>query len=71
MPLIIYRNKEGKRIPSFSTIASQWGDGAKGLQHWYWQKGWDHIEFNDMPEANVGTLAHMLIDYYLKGKGKK
>lgn len=68
MPLIIYKNKDGKRVPSWSTIGSQWGEGARGLQWWYWQKGKDGVEFNDMPEAEVGSIAHQMIDCEVKGK---
>lgn len=68
MPLVIYKDKEGQRIPSWSSIGTQWGEGAKGLQYWYWDKGQKGIGFNEMPEATIGTIAHKMIDYEIKKK---
>jgi len=68
MPIITYKNKDGERVPSVTTILSQWGDGARGLQYWYWNKGKEGLDFNEMPEANIGTIAHMMVDYDVKGK---
>ena len=68
MPLISYKNKAGEKVPSVSTVLSQWGEGAGGLQYWYWKKGKDGLDFKEMPEAEVGTLAHLMLEYYIKRK---
>lgn len=68
MPAIIYKNEAGKRVPSVTGIISMLGEGAKGLQYWYWKKGCDGLDFNEMPEADIGTIAHMMLDYDAKGK---
>jgi len=68
MPAIIYKNKNGDRIPSQSAIGNQWGEGAIGLQYWYWDKGRKGLGFNEMPEANIGTIAHNMIDCDAKNK---
>ena len=68
MPLIKYKNAAGDSVPSWSAIGSQWGEGAKGLQWWYWQKGKNGLDFNEMPEAEVGSIAHQMIDYEVKAK---
>ena len=70
MPIIKYKNKAGENVPSFSAINSQWGEGSKGLQYWYWKKGKDGLDFNEMPEADIGTIVHKMIDYEVK-KGKE
>jgi len=68
MPLIIYKNKDGKRVPSFSAIKNQWGANKQPLFWHYYHKGEAGIGFNEQPEATVGTLAHMMVDYEVKGK---
>jgi len=68
VPIIKYKNKDGERVPSVTTVLGQWGEGAKGLQYWYWKKGQDGIDFNEMPEAQVGTVAHEMCDADAKGK---
>jgi hypothetical protein len=73
MPTIPYKNKDGKKVKGTTTILSNncaWG--ARALQWWYWQQGYNQIEYKDIfkqTKADIGTVGHALItDYYLKGK---
>ena len=68
MPAIIYKNKEGKRIPSVSNVLSQWGIKTQPLLYWAYKRGEQGIPLYEKEEADVGTLAHLMIEYHLKGK---
>ena len=68
MPAIIYKNKEGDRVPSVTTILNQWGANKQPLINWAWKQGEAGVSLYEKPEADVGTLAHMMIDYEVKGK---
>ena len=68
MPAIIYKNADGKRVPSVTTIESQWGINKTPLMFWAWKQGEAGISLHEKPEANIGTLAHMMIDADVKGK---
>lgn len=68
MPAIIYKNKAGDRIPSVTTIISQWGNNKQALLAWAWKQGEKGISLYEKPEADIGTLAHMMIDADVKGK---
>jgi hypothetical protein len=69
MPRITYKDEAGEKVPSVSAILNMNGGvKAYGLQHWYWKKGADGLGYKEMPEANIGTIAHLLIEADIKGK---
>ena len=68
MPAIIYKNKKGERLPSVTGILNQWGIKTQPLIYWAWKQGEKGISLYEKQEADVGTLAHMLIDADVKGK---
>ena len=71
MPLIIYKNKEGKRISGVTTIISgNLGWNTRPLMYWAWQEGIEGRNFQDTSQkaADIGTIAHAMIEADLKGK---
>lgn len=68
MPAIIYKNDQGQRVPSVTSIISQWGISKQPLMYWAWKQGEKGIPLSEKPEADVGTIAHMMIDADVKGK---
>ena len=67
MPRIIYKTKDGKRVPSFSAISNQWGIKTEPLKWWAYKRGEAGIPMYEKEEADVGTLAHLMIDAEVKG----
>lgn len=63
MPRVIYKDKDGKRVPSVTSILSRFKDSG-GLLYWANQKGLDGktLEEARAPEANAGTLAHDMVE---------
>lgn len=68
MPAIAYKNKAGDRIPSVTTILAQWGIKTQPLLYWAWKQGEAGIPLYEKKEAEVGTIAHMMIEADIKGK---
>ena len=68
MAAIVYKNKEGVRIPSVTTVISQWGIKTQALLHWAWNQGEQGIPLYEKKEAEVGTIAHAMIEADIKGK---
>jgi len=68
MPAIIYKNRDGKRVPSVTTVINQWGIKTQPLVYWAWKQGEAGIPLYEKQEADVGTLAHSMIDADIKGK---
>ena len=68
MPAIIYKNKAGERVPSVTTVINQWGIKSKPLMYWAWKQGEKGIPLYEKEAADVGTLAHLMIDADVKGK---
>jgi len=68
MPAIIYRNKKGERVPSVTTIINQWGIKTTPLMYWAWKQGEKGVPLYEKEEADVGTLAHLMVDADVKGK---
>lgn len=68
MPAIIYKNSKGERIPSVTTVLGQWGIKTQPLTHWAYKRGEQGIPLYEKEEADVGTLAHAMIDHEVKGK---
>jgi hypothetical protein len=71
MPAIIYKDNDGKRVPSVTTILNQWGIKTEPLKWWAYKRGEAGIPMYEKEEADVGTLAHMMIDSKVKGKKLK
>ena len=70
MPMIIYKNKEGKRLPGVTTIISgNLGWNSRSLMHWAWQQGIDGIDYKDTTKkaCDAGTIAHQMIENDLIG----
>lgn len=70
MPRIIYKNAEGKRIPSNTTILSGLGWKSRPLSIWANRLGLEGISLDD-PEATqaatIGTIAHKRAECDIKG----
>lgn len=69
MPRIEYRNKEGTRLPSVTTIISQnLGWNKRALMHWAWNEGMETRDYRETSgrAADVGTIAHHLVECDLK-----
>ena len=63
---IVYKNKEGERIPGVTTVLGILNKPA--LIHWAWDlgcKGIDYKTFRD-DKADIGTLAHEMILCHFK-----
>lgn len=68
MPAIIYKNKAGERVPSVTAIIGQWGIKTEPLKYWAYKRGEKGIPLHQKEEADVGTLAHLMIDSEVKGR---
>lgn len=68
MPAIIYKNKDGVRVPSVTTILSQWGLNKRPLMIWAHKMGEAGKSLNEKTEAQVGTCVHDRIECYIKKK---
>ena len=55
-------------MPSVTTVIKQWGINTQPLIYWAWKQGEKGIPLYEKEEANVGSLAHMMMDYDVKGK---
>jgi hypothetical protein len=64
----VYKNKDGKRIPSVTTVLNILNKPA--LLSWAWQCGCDGLDYRKVRDdaADVGTLAHYLILCHLKNE---
>jgi len=67
MPAIIYKNKEGNRVPSVTTILAKWGANKNSLMYWAWREGKEGRELYEKKAADIGTLAHLMIEDDIKG----
>lgn len=64
-----YQLKSGKVIPGVTTIISQnLGWNKEALIHWGWKEGWEGRNYRDTRReaADAGSIAHHLIDCYVK-----
>lgn len=68
MPVIVYKTEDGKRVPSVTTVLSQWGIKTRPLMYWAYKRGEQGIPLHESEEADVGTLAHMRIEAEIKNK---
>lgn len=64
-----YRTADGKRVPGVTTIIGRFKESG-GLIHWAWQCGIDGIDYRRKRDdaADVGTLAHELIEADIQGR---
>lgn len=64
----VYKSKDGKRLPSVTTILGILNKPA--LLKWAWQCGIDDIDYLKARDsaADAGTLAHSMILAHLKGE---
>ena len=70
MPRIIYKNKEGKRLPGVTTIAGAYKGDITGLMHWANKGGQEGKTLDEMYGVSTepGTLVHLMIENFLKGQ---
>jgi len=71
MPANIYKNKAGERIPGVTTvIGSNLGWSKGGLMHWAWEEGINGRDYRETRDtaASIGTIAHKMVEYEIKGK---
>lgn len=73
MPQIIYKNREGKRVPSVTTILRQIGWSQDALMWWAWNEGIEGRNYRETSgkAADVGTVVHAYIEADLKGEDFK
>jgi hypothetical protein len=64
-----YRTKDGKKVPSVTTILKRFKQ-SEGLIRWAWQQGKEGLNYEETGQraADVGTLAHEMIDAFLNGR---
>ena len=69
MPTILYRDKDGKRLPSVTTI-NKIGQDSGGLIHWAWDLGIQGIDYRKARDeaGEAGTVGHALVDAALHNK---
>ncbi len=67
MPLIVYKNKAGKRVSGVTTVLNTLGYKSGGLYYWNWQRGADGFDYWDKTDANIGTCMHEMIECDIKG----
>ena len=62
----IYKDSEGRRVPSVTTILSRFKESG-GLLHWANQAGLDGktLEEARAPAATAGTMAHDLVEAHI------
>jgi hypothetical protein len=69
MPTILYRAKDGKRLPSVTTV-NKIGQDPGGLIHWAWDLGTQGIDYKKARDdaAEAGTVGHALVEAALHNK---
>ena len=67
MPAVIYRSKDGVRVPSVTTI-NKIGQPAEGLIAWAWQLGIDGLDYRQVRDdaAKAGEIGHRLVEAAIK-----
>ena len=71
MPTQIYKTKAGERVPGTTTVIStNLGWKTQGLLYWAWNEGIEGRNYRDTAQkaADIGTIAHAMIEADLKGK---
>ena len=66
----IYKNGDGKRLPSVTTILGELGWNKRSLMHWAWKMGCEGEDYRKVSAeaADIGTCAHDMIHCHLTGK---
>lgn len=69
MPTVPYKNKQGIRLPSVTTILGRFKDSG-GLIYWAWGLGRDGVTLDDAKKeaCSAGSLVHQWIEDTLRGK---
>lgn len=70
MPLHIYKNAKGNRIPGVTTvIGGNLGWNKQQLMWWAWNEGINGRQFRETSQhaADIGTIAHAMVEHELKG----
>ncbi len=69
MPHQIYKTKDGKRVPSVTTITKLYGDSG-GLLYWANQQGLDGNTLEDARQATAtpGSMIHERVDYHIRNE---
>lgn len=64
----VYKNKEGKKLPSVTTVIGKFKE-AGGLIHWAWDLGMQGIDYRKVKDdaASAGTLAHLMVEADIRG----
>lgn len=71
MPAHIYRNSAGKRVPGVTTVISgNLGWNKQALMAWANAQGLEGRHHRDVSQAaaDIGTIAHAMVEGHLKGK---
>ena len=71
MALHIYRNAKGERVPGVTTVISgNLGWNKQALMYWANQQGLDGKHHREVSQtaADIGTIAHAMVEADLKGK---
>lgn len=70
MPAIVYKLKDGTRVPSVTSCCKQLGWGSEGLVRWANRQGLDGLSLDDArrPAADVGTIVHAMIQAHGRGE---
>lgn len=69
MPTQPYKNAEGKRIPSVTTVIGRFKESG-ALIHWAWDLGKQGIDYRAVRDAaaDAGTLAHAMVEATIRRK---
>lgn len=69
MPTHLYKDTDGKRVPSVTTIISRFKESG-GLLYWANQEGLNGktLEEARKPAATAGTMAHELVEAHIHGR---
>jgi hypothetical protein len=69
MPTHLYKDTDGKRVPSVTTIISRFKESG-GLLYWANQAGLDGKTLDEArrPAADAGTMAHLLVEAHIHGQ---
>ena len=73
MPTAPYHCADGERVPGTTTIISRFKDSG-ALMHWAFQQGRngaEHLYAESEKAADIGTLAHAMVEASIKGEDPK
>ena len=66
----LYKNKNGERVPSVTTILGNLGWSKDALCYWAWNLGMQGINYREKSgdACDVGTIAHGYVEAQIKGE---